>query len=49
MSGVPDPDFILRDPEHSPVTCLQHLKHKNHLLSGHQNGKILVRHVKLII
>ena len=43
MMSVPDPDYILRVPDHSPISSLQHEEHENYLLSGHQNGTILVR------
>ncbi len=42
--GGPDPDFILHGPEHSPVTSLFQLDNST-LLSGHENGHILVRTV----
>ena len=41
--SVPDPDYILRVPDHSPISSLQHEEDENYLLSGHQSGTILVR------
>ena len=41
--SVPDPNYVLRVPDHSPVSSLQHQEDENYLFSGHQNGTILVR------
>ena len=40
--SAPDPDYILRGTEHSPVNCLEYQEGENYLFSGHQNGSVLV-------